>query len=196
MIAAWVGNVSESLGHCYRRALEAGTPRPVEVWDHSNFSISLALWAAAWNAPFIPTRTLLGSDIPDGNPGLRVRDGYVEVLPVRPDVAILHVQRADAFGHAHAWGPLGISEEAGLAADRVIVICEELVEPDAILAHPNRVLLPETKVVAVVHAPGGARPSPVQGYWPRDHEAYKVYAAASRTAEGFEAWLRENVLGG
>jgi glutaconate CoA-transferase subunit A len=196
VIAAWVGNVSEGLGHCYRRALERGEPRSVEVWDHSNFSISLALWAAAWNSPFIPTRTLLGSDIPNGNPGLRVRDSYVEVAPVRPDVAILHVQRADQHGRAHAWGPLGITEEAGLAAERVIVTCEELVEPDALLAHPNRVLLPETKVAAVVHAPGGARPSPVQGYWPRDHAAYRDYAARSRTAEGFRAWLDEVVLRG
>src|SRR5260370_42440365 len=61
--AAWVGNVSEGLGHCYRRATEQGVPRAIEVHDHSNFSISLALWAAAWNAPYIPTRTLLGSDI-------------------------------------------------------------------------------------------------------------------------------------
>ncbi|HKT82378.1 MAG TPA: CoA-transferase, partial [Solirubrobacterales bacterium] len=137
VIAAWVGNVSEGLGHCYRRAVEQGAPRRIEVWDHSNFSISLALWAAAWNAPFIPTRTLLGSDIPEGNPGLLVREGYVEVQPVRPDVAILHVQRADPFGRAHAWGPLGITEEAGLAAERVIVTCEEVVVPDALLAHPN-----------------------------------------------------------
>jgi glutaconate CoA-transferase subunit A len=194
VVAAWVGNVSEGLGHCYRRALERGEPRAVEVWDHSNFSISLALWAAAWNAPFIPTRTLLGSDIPKGNPGLRVREEYVEVDPVRPDVAILHVQRADRFGRAHAWGPLGVTEEAGLAARSVIVTCEELVEPEALLAHPNRVLLPETKVAAVVHAPGGARPSPVQGYRPRDHGAYRDYAERSRTAEGFRAWLQEHVL--
>src|SRR5579872_1635915 len=129
VVAAWVGNVSEGLGHCYRRAAEQGVPRRIEILDHSNFSISLALWAAAWNSPFIPTRTLLGSDIPNGNPGLRVRDGYVEVEPVRPDVAIIHVQRADERGRAHAWGPLGITEEAGLAAERVIVTCEELVAP-------------------------------------------------------------------
>src|SRR5438067_12380986 len=75
VVAAWVGNVSEGLGHCYRRAAEQGLPRSLEIRDHSNFSISQALWAAAWNAPFLATRTLLGSDIPAGNPGLVVEDG-------------------------------------------------------------------------------------------------------------------------
>src|SRR5438034_2152776 len=126
--AAWVGNVSEGLGHCYRRACEHDVPRSLEVHDHSNFSISLALWAAAWNVPRLPTRTLLGSDILRTNPNLSTSDGMVQVQAVRPDVAIVHVQRADELGRAHAWGPLGITEEAGLAAERVIVTCEELVE--------------------------------------------------------------------
>src|SRR2546430_5217911 len=148
--AAWVGNVSEGLGHCYRRAAEQGIPRHIEIHDHTNFSIALALWAAAWNAPYIPTRTLLGSDIPRGNPALQLEDGWLRVLPVQPDVTILHVQRADAGGRAHAWGPLGISEEAGLAAARVILCCEELVGSEVTLSDPNRILLPETQVVAVV----------------------------------------------
>jgi glutaconate CoA-transferase subunit A len=193
--AAWVGNVSEGLGHCYRRAVERGEPRPVEVRDHSNFSISLALWAAAWGSPYVPTPTLLGSDIVTTNPDLVAADGAVLVRPVRPDVTILHAQRADAEGRAHLWGPLGISEEAGLAARRVIVCCEELVEPEVTLSDPNRIFLPETKVVAVVHEPGGTHPAPLQGHWRRDHAAYRDYAARSRTAEGFQAWLDEWVLG-
>lgn len=192
--AAWVGNVSEGLGHCYRRATEQGEPRPIEVRDHSNFSISLALWAAAWGSPYIPTPTLLGSDIVRTNPGLKLSDGAVNVLPVQPDVTILHAQRADTEGHAHFWGPLGISEEAGLAASKVIVCCEELVAAEVVLSDPNRVLLPETKVVAVVHEPGGTHPAPLQGFWRRDHAAYRDYAARSRTAEGFREWLQNWVL--
>src|SRR2546429_1147159 len=92
--AAWVGNVSEGLGHCYRRACEQDVPRSLEVHDHSNFSISLALWAAAWNVPRLPTRTLLGSDILRTNPGLSATDGLVHVQAVGPDVTIVHVQRA------------------------------------------------------------------------------------------------------
>ena len=192
--AAWVGNVSEGLGHCYRRACEQDVPRSLEVHDHSNFSISLALWAAAWNVPSLPTRTLLGSDILRTNPNLSASDRLVQVRAVRPDVAIVHVQRADELGRAHAWGPLGITEEAGLAAERVIVTCEELVDPEVTLSDPNRILFPETKVAAVVHEPGGAHPSPVQGHFRRDHAFYRDYATQSRSAEGFEAWLRKWVL--
>jgi len=192
--AAWVGNVSEGLGHCYRRACEQDVPRSLEVHDHSNFSISLALWAAAWNVLSLPTRTLLGSDILRTNPNLSASDRVVQVRAVRPDVAIVHVQRADEMGRAHAWGPLGITEEAGLAAEHVIVTCEELVDPEVTLSDPNRILFPETKVAAVVHEPGGAHPSPVQGHFRRDHAFYRDYAAQSRSAEGFEALLRKWVL--
>ena len=187
--AAWVGNVSEGLGHCYRRACEQGIPRAIEVHDHSNFSISLALWAAAWNVPSLPTRTLLGSDILRTNPNLSIGFGMVHVGAVRPDVAVVHVQRADAEGRAHAWGPLGITEEAGLAAGAVIITCEELVDDSVTLSDPNRILFPETKVLAVVHEPGGAHPSPVQGYFKRDHAFYAQYAEQSRTAEGFAEWV-------
>jgi glutaconate CoA-transferase, subunit A len=192
--AAWVGNVSEGLGHCYRRACEEGEPRRVEVRDHSNFSIALALWAAAWNVPSLPTRTLLGSDILGTNPGLRAQNGLVHVDAVRPDVAVVHVQRADEQGRAHAWGPLGITEEAGLAARRVILTCEQLVGDEVTLSDPNRILFPETKVVAVVHEPGGAHPSPVQGFYKRDHAFYRDYAAQSRSRAGFESWLKRWVL--
>ncbi|MBO0744227.1 MAG: CoA transferase subunit A [Candidatus Dormibacteraeota bacterium] len=191
----WTGNVSEGLGHCFRRATEHGVPRPLEVRDHSNFSISLALWAAAWGSPYIPTRTLLGSDIAARNPDLELDGDVVRVHAVRPDVTILHVQRCDPDGRAHAWGPLGVAEEAGLAASRVILTAEELVDPAITLSDPNRILLPETKVCAVVHVPGGAHPSPVQGYWARDTAAFGEYHRRTRTEEGFGKWLQEEVLG-
>lgn len=194
VVAAWVGNVSDGLGHNYRRAAERGEPGPIEIRDHSNFSISLALWAAAWNTDFIPTRTLLGSDIVRSNPELEEVDRLVRVPAVRPDVTILNVQRADASGRAHAWGPLGISEEAGLAARRVILVCEELVDEEVTLSDPNRILLPETKVAAVVHQPGACHPAPLQGFWRRDHAAHREYSRRSRTPEGFGEWLREWVL--
>ncbi|HLI26460.1 MAG TPA: CoA-transferase [Chloroflexota bacterium] len=207
VIASWVGNVSEGLGHNYRRAMERGEPAPLEVEDHSNYTLGLALWAAAHGTPYVPTRTMLGSDLPRSNPRLRVAPApaglptvgegtpLLLVPALRPDVAILHVQRADPEGNAHAWGNLGLSQEAGLAAEAVIIVAEEIVAPEVIRSDPNRVLVPGFKVVAVVHEPGGAHPSPVQGYYGRDHAMYAEYHEQTRTPEGYARWLADWVDG-
>jgi glutaconate CoA-transferase, subunit A len=200
IVAAWVGNVSEGLGYNYRRATEQGQPRPVEVVDHSNYSVGLALQAAALGVPYIPMRSLLGSDIARDHPAIRPAPSPFDGTPtllvpaLQPDVAIVHAQRADAEGRAHVWGGLGISEEAALAAKGVIYTVEEIVPAEVILSDPNRVLAPAFKTLAVVHAPGGAHPSPVQGYYNRDHAAYHDYHERSRTPEDFAAWLGEWVL--
>ncbi len=203
VMAAWVGNVSAGLAHCFRRAVEQEVPHPIEVRDHSNFTISLALLAAALGAPFIPTRSVLGTDLPNTNPDLvestnplsEAGEPLLLVRAIQPDVTILHVQRADEEGHAHMWGNLGISVEAALAAKAVIVVAEEVVSRDVLLSDPNRIVVPAHKVVAVVEEPGGAHPSPVQGYYGRDHEMYHDYHRRTRTVEGFQEWLEEWVLG-
>ncbi|MBI2755669.1 MAG: CoA transferase subunit A [Chloroflexi bacterium] len=188
--AAWVGNVSAGLGHNFRRAVESGLPGPLEIEEHSNFSIALALLAGAMGVPYLPARTLLGTDLLARNPSIeRVTGDLVHVSAIEPDVAILHVQRADAQGHVHCWGNLGVSKEAGLAAKAVIVVAEEIVDTEMILSDPNRVLLPPYKVNAVVHCPGGAHPSPVQGHYARDHAQYEEYHRATRAMEGVEPWL-------
>jgi len=195
VIAAWVGNVSAGLGHNYRRACEQGIPHRLEVIDHSNFTISLALLAGGLGAPYIPTYTLLGTDIPGTNPAFRQSispfggEKTLLVPLLQPDVAILHVQRSDENGNAHAWGSLGISEEAALASQRIIIVTEEVVPHEIIVSDPNRVLAPSFKVCAVVCEPGGAHPSPVQGYYNRDHEYYHEYHRATRTVEGNAEWL-------
>jgi glutaconate CoA-transferase subunit A len=200
VIAAWVGNVSEGLGHCYRRAVEQGVPHAIAVEDHSNYSVALSLLAGALGVPYIPMVSLLGSDIARDHPTIRPApsplngDPTLLVPALRPDVAILHVQRADAEGRAHVWGGLGVCEEAALAARGVIYIAEEIVPSEVILSDPNRVLAPEMKTLAVVHAPGGAHPSPVQGYYNRDHAYFADYHQRSRTVEGFAAWLEDQVL--
>jgi glutaconate CoA-transferase subunit A len=199
--AAWVGNVSAGLGHNYRRAVESGQPRSIEVLDHSNFSLSLALQAAAWGVPFLPTRSLLGSGLLESNPSLKVErsplgGGPLVLVPaLEPDVAFLQVQRAEPNGLAHCWGSLGVSEAAALASESVILVAEEIVSLEAIQSDPNRVLAPAPRVAAVVHEPGGAHPSPVQGYYGRDHAMYHEYHEVSRAYEGFEAWLQQWVLG-
>jgi len=201
VIAAWIGNVSEGLGHNYRRAAEQGVPHPLEVVDQSNYSLGLALLAGAHGVPYLPTRSLLGSDLLASNPSLRVAPAppglplvaegtpLLHVPALQPDVTILQVQRCDAEGNAHAWGNLGLSQEAALASEGVIVVAEEVVEPDVIRSDPNRVLVPGFKVLAVVHEPFGGHPSPVQGYYGRDHAYYHEYHEQTRAPDGFAAWL-------
>jgi glutaconate CoA-transferase subunit A len=195
VIAAWVGNVSAGLGHNYRRACEQGIPHRLDVIDHSNFTISLALLAGGLGAPYIPTYSLLGTDLLRTNPAFRQSispfggEKILLVPSLQPDVAILHVQRSDENGNAHAWGSLGISEEAALASQRIIIVTEEVVPHEIIVSDPNRVLAPSFKVCAVVCEPGGAHPSPVQGYYNRDHEYYDEYHRTTRTVEGNAEWM-------
>ena len=199
IIASWVGNVAAGLGHNYRRAAEAGIPRPIEIEEHSNFTIGLGLQAAATGLSFLPTKTVRGSDFRSENQFASVRCPFTneELLAVRaikPDLAILHVQRADREGNAHAWGNFGVMREAGLAAKRVILTCEEIVDHDVILSDPNRNVIPGFVVTSVVHEPFGSHPSPTQGYTRRDDDFYFEYHTETRSREGFEQWLRKWVL--
>jgi glutaconate CoA-transferase subunit A len=201
IVAAWVGNVSAGLGHNYRRAVEHGRPQPIAIEDHSNLSVALGLQAGAVGAPYIPMRSLLGTDLPRTNPALRLATDPFSGAPVVlvpaivPDVAILHVQRADEDGHAHAWGTLGVTREAALAARRVILVAEEILPRDELLGDPGLVLVPPIKVAAVVPQPYGAYPSPVQGHYGRHHDCYHRYHDESRSEDGMRAWLARWVLG-
>jgi len=201
VIAAWVGNVMMGLAYSFRRAVEEGVPRSLEVVEFSNFTLAQALHAAAIGAPFLPTRTVLGSDLVGRNPWLvpieSPLDGkpLLAVKPLQPDVAIVHVQRADPHGNALMWGSLGITADAARAARAVIVTAEDIVAPEQIRRDPNRVVVPGMVVAAVCEARWGAHPSPVQGYYRRDHEAYADYHRVTKTAEGYAAWRAEWVDG-
>ncbi|MBI4280042.1 MAG: CoA transferase subunit A [Armatimonadetes bacterium] len=116
------------------------------------------------------------------------------VAAIHPDVAVVHAQRADREGNAHLWGNLGVVAEAARAARAVIITCEEIVEPDVIRNDPNRTVIPGFLVSAVVHLPGGAHPSPVQGYWRRDDAFFFDYHRQTRPQDGNDAWLRDWVL--
>ena len=200
IIASWVGNVAAGLGHNYRRAAEAGIPKPIEIEEHSNFTIAPGLQAAASGVPFLPTRSIRGSDFAAGPQFQPVRCPFTDekllaVRAIHPDVTILHVQRADREGNAHVWGNLGVMREAALAAKKVILTCEEIVEHEEILRDPNRTVIPGFLVSSVVHEAFGSHPSPTQGYARRDDDFYFEYHKATRTREGFEHWLDKWVLG-
>ncbi len=197
---AWVGNVAAGLGHNYRRAVERREPGPLVVENHSNFSMALGLKAAAMGVPFLPTRTLMGSDFRDETSFAGVvcpftEESLLAVRAVKPDVAILHVQRADEEGNAHVWGNLGVTQDAAMAARKVVLTCEEIVPHEVILSDPNRTLVPGFLVAAVACVPMGSHPSPTQGYSRRDDDFYFDYHAQSRDRAGFEQWLDRWVLG-
>jgi glutaconate CoA-transferase subunit A len=199
IIASWVGNVAAGLGHNYRRAAEAGIPRAIEIEDHSNFTIGLGLQAGASGLSFLPTRTVKGSDFRSGGQFASIRcpftnEELLAVRAIRPDVAILHIQRADAQGNAQAWGNFGVMREAAMAAKKVILTCDEIVDHELILSDPNRNVIPSFVVSSVVHEPLGSHPSPTQGYSRRDDNFYFEYHKATRSREGFEQWLEKWVL--
>ncbi len=200
IIASWVGNVAAGLGHNYRRAAESGIPNAIDIEEHSNFTVGLGLQAAAAGLPFLPTKTLKGSDFARGPQFSRITcpfsgEELVAVRAIKPDLAILHVQRADREGNAHAWGNFGVMREAAFAAKKVIVTCEEIVDHEIILSDPNRTVIPSFVVANVVHEPFGAHPSPTQGYSRRDDGFYFEYHKESRSREGFERWLAKYVTG-
>ena len=189
--AAWVGNVITGSGYNFRRAVENGD---IQIEDHSNLTLALALRAGAMGVPFLPTRTALGSDLFFTNTSLKTitcpftAEQLTAVSAITPDVTILHVQRADAGGHAHLWGNFGVAREAALASRHIIICAEEIVAAEVIERDPNRVIAPGLRVSAVVHAPWGAHPSPVPGYYNRDHQMFLDYQRDSQTPEVFAKW--------
>lgn len=201
VMAAWVGNVSSGMGYCFRRAVEQGMPRALHTVDYTNLTIALALHAAAMGVPFMPTYSALGSDLLKRNGNLREfpspvnEERLVAVRALRPDVAILQVQRSDVAGNAHLWGNLGVAVDAARASRKVIVVAEEIVPSEVIASDPNRTLIPGLLVTAVVHEPWGAHPSPVQGYYGRDHAFFHDYHEQTRKLDDFERWIERWVTG-
>jgi len=196
--AAWVGNVITGSGYNFRRRVESHS---LQVEDHTNLTIAMAFKAGAMGIPFIPVRTALGSDLLKTNTSLRpmqcpfTDQPLLAVSAVTPDVTIIHVQRADTDGNTHVWGNLGVAREACLASRHIIVTAEEIVSSEMISSDPNRVLVPGFRVSAVARVPWGGHPSPVPGYYNRDHQAFIEYRQASLTEEAYRRWRSQWVEG-
>ena len=200
LIFSYLGNPGVGSLHAIRRAVEQGVPAPLELEEYTHFGMVARYIAGAAGLPFYPLRTFAGSDLPRVNPLIRqLEDPYGSgaifvVPPLHPDVAIIHVQRADAAGNAQIWGLLGVQVEAAFAARHVIVVAEEIVDEAVIRADPNRTVIPALIVDAVVHEPFGAHPSYAQGYYDRDTEAYIAWDTISRDHETLLQWLDEWVF--
>jgi glutaconate CoA-transferase subunit A len=196
LVFSWLGNPGVGGLHAIRRVTE-GDDASLELEEYSHFGMVARYTAGAANLPFFPIRSYFESDLPTANPLIRpiespYGDGRVyAVPPLRPDVTIVHAQRASAAGDTQVWGLLGCQKEAAFAADRLVVVVEELVGEDVIRADPNRTIIPGLIVDAVVLEPWGAHPSYVQGYYDRDNPFYRDWDPISRDADRTRAWLRD-----
>jgi glutaconate CoA-transferase subunit A len=198
VIFSYMGNPGVGSLRIVRAALEAGQ---LEWEEYSHFGMITRLQAGATGLPFLPMNPTAAGDLERANPSYRtVTDPYsgqpVVVVPaLRPDVTIVHVQRADAAGNAQIWGIIGEQKEAAFAAERVILTAEEIVPEEIIRSDPNRTLIPGFIVDAVCHAPYAAHPSYTQGYYDRDNDFYLAWDEISKTSQGVQDYLQEWVYG-
>ncbi|MDE2292856.1 MAG: CoA transferase subunit A [Elusimicrobia bacterium] len=200
LVYSWAGNPGVGSLHSFRRAME-GKGGGLETEEYSHFGMVARFQAGASGLPFGVLRNYAGTDIPRVNDRIKtVACPYTgEVLAtvpaLRPDVTIVHAQRADAEGNAQIWGLLGVQKEAAFASKRVIVVVEELVEQSVIRADPNRTVIPAPIVSAVVVEPFGAHPSFAQGYYDRDNDFYVAWEPVSRDPAALAKYLDDYVYG-
>ncbi|HEU4513228.1 MAG TPA: CoA-transferase [Nocardioidaceae bacterium] len=198
LVFSWGGNPGVGSLHRFRDAVENGWPTPLEVDEHSHAGMANRYVAGASNLPFATLRGYQGS-------GLRGRSETIStvtcpftgeelaaVAALNPDVTVVHAQRADRAGNVQLWGILGVQKEAVLAAKRVLVTVEEVV--DELDARPGAIVLPSWVVSAVAVVPGGAHPSYASGYTTRDNAFYSEWDAISRDRDTFTRWMEQHVL--
>lgn len=201
LVFGWMGNPGVGSLHGIRRAVEKGIPNAIAIEEYSHFGLLTRIQAGASGLPFLPLRTYYGTDLPSVNPNIKpmqcpfTGEKLYAVPALRPDVSILHAQRADASGNTQVWGLPGVQKEAAFAAKKLIVVVEEIVEEEEIRSDPNRSLVPGVIVDAVVVEPFGAHPSFVQGYYDRDNDFYVRWEDTSRTEAGMKSYLDEWVYG-
>ncbi len=196
---SWGGNPGVGSLHRLRDAVEHGWPVPITLDEHTHAGMAAAYVAGASGLPFGVLRGYIGTDLVAANPAIRsvecpyTREQLATVPALNPDVTILHAQRADRHGNVAIEGIVGAQREAALAASRLIVTVEEIVE--ALPPAMNGIVLPHWVVTAVVHCPGGAYPSYAQGHYARDNAFYLAWDAIAREREGFRTWMERHVLG-
>ncbi len=198
LVFSWGGNPGVGSLHRLRDAVEKKWPCPLEIDERSHAAMAAAYVAGASGLPFAMLRGFVGSDLPRHNPNIRSvvcpfsGENLAAVPAIRPDVTIIHAQRADRKGNVLLWGIVGVQKEIALASRKLIVTVEEIVEDLA--APPNACVLPSWVVTAVCPVPGGAFPSYAQGYYERDNAFYQQWDDIARTRDSFSAWMRRHVL--
>lgn len=198
VIFSYMGNPGVGSLRIVRGAIERGE---LEWEEYSHFGMITRLQAGAAGLPFLPMNQTGATDLEGANPNIkRIPDPFggkdVIVVPaLNPDVAIVHVQRADKHGNAHLWGIIGEQKEAAFAAKKVILTAEEIVDESVIRSDPNRTMIPGIIVSAVCHVPFASHPSYSQGYYDRDNEFYLAWDKISESKESVQTYLDEWVYG-
>jgi glutaconate CoA-transferase subunit A len=199
LIFSWGGNPGVGSLHRLRDAVEHQWPAPLELEEHSHAGMAAAYAAGAADLPCAVFRGYLGVDLPRHNPNIRSIDcpftgeRLAAIPAVRPDVGIVHAQRADREGNVLLEGIVGVQKEIVLASRQAIVTVEEIVQ-DLRRPSPNSVVLPAWTVTAIAEAPRGAFPSYAHGYYPRDNAFYVAWDKIARERETFLAWMDANVV--
>jgi glutaconate CoA-transferase subunit A len=199
LVFSWGGNPGVGSLHRLREAVEKGWPEPLEIVEHSHAAMANAYEAGAAGMPCAFFRGYLGSDLPSVNPHIRFAacpftgEALACVPALRPDVAIIHAQKADREGNVMIEGIIGVQKEAVLSARQAVATVEEIVDEFGPRSS-NAVILPAWTLSAVTLAPGGARPSYSHGYYARDNAFYIAWDEISRDRASFQAWMQENVM--
>jgi glutaconate CoA-transferase subunit A len=200
LIFSWGGNPGVGSLHRFRDAIENGWPNKLEIEEHSHAAMANAYEAGAAGLPLAVLRGYIGTDLPKVNAKIKsitcpfTGEKLAAIPAHRPDVAVIHAQRADRAGNVMIEGVLGVQKEAVLASKRSVVTVEEIVDELPSDRSLNAVVLPHWTVGHVVEVPGGAFPSYAQGYYPRNNAYYKQWEEVSRERDGFLAWMKRNVL--
>jgi len=201
LVFSWAGNPGVGSLNAFRSAVEGKGGGPLEIEEYSHFGMVARLCAGSAGLPFWPLRDFMGTDIPRANDRIKTvtcpftGETLAAVPALRPDVTIVHAQRADEQGNTQIWGLMGVQKESAFASKNVIVVVEELVSEALIRSDPNRTLIPGIVVSAVVVEPFEAHPSYAQGYYDRDNDFYMAWEKISNTPEGFKKYLDEYVYG-
>lgn len=199
LVFSWGGNPGVGSLHRLRDAVEHGWPQPLQLEEHSHAAMANAYAAGAAGLPCAIFRGYQGSDLVGVNPNIRfvacpfTGEQLAAVPAIRPDVAIIHAQRADHEGNVLIEGITGVQKEVVLAAKQSIVTVEEIVD-DLHAPSPNSTVLPSWTVSAVVAAPRGARPSYAHGYYKRDNAFYTAWDTIARDRAQFQRWMAQHVL--
>jgi glutaconate CoA-transferase subunit A len=198
IIFSYMGNPGVGSLRIVRAEIEAGR---LDWEEYSHFGMISRLQAGAAGLPFMPMKLTGATDLERANPQhRRVTDPYtgqevITVPPLNPDVAIVHVQRADLDGNAQIWGIIGEQKEAAFASRHVILTCEEIVDEAVIRSDPNRTLIPGFIVDAVCLVPFASHPSYTQGYYDRDNAFYLEWDRISQSPDLVQNYLEEWVHG-